>query len=58
MGDLEDTQYFDEDALPDVVPLDTGDFFSNDKGNESFTEGGDKLNNNSSPIVHVDNREY
>ena len=27
MGDLEDTQYFDEDALPDVVPLDTGEFF-------------------------------
>ena len=33
MEDLEDTHNFDYDALPDVVPLDTGEFFSNDEDN-------------------------
>ena len=30
---LEDNQYFDEDALPDVFPLGTGENYSNDEGN-------------------------
>ena len=33
MEDLEDTQDFDEYALPDVVPLDAGENSSNDEGN-------------------------
>ena len=30
---LEDTKYFDEEALTDVVPLDAGENASNDEGN-------------------------
>ena len=33
MEDLQDNQYFDEDALPDLPPLDYGENSSNDKGN-------------------------
>ena len=39
---LEDIQDFDEDTLSDVVPLDAGEYSSNDEGNEYFVEGGDK----------------
>ena len=39
---LEDAKYFDEDNLPDVIPIDAGENYSNDEGNESFAEGGDK----------------
>ena len=35
----EDTQYFNEDALPDVFPLDSGENNSNDEGNDPFAEG-------------------
>ena len=30
---LEDTQYFDEDVIPNSVHLDDGENFSNEKGN-------------------------
>ena len=36
---LEDNQYFVEGNLPGVVPLDTGEIYSNDEGNEYFSEG-------------------
>ena len=39
---LEDTQYFDKDALPDVIPLDSGENSSNEEVNESVAEGGYK----------------
>ena len=55
---LEDTQDFDEDALPDFVPLDSGENSYNDEINESVAEGGDRSNNNSSPPVHVETIEY
>ena len=45
MEDLENTQYFDKNALPDVVLLDSGENYYNDKGNEYFVEVGDKSNN-------------
>ena len=54
MEDLEDTPYFDEDALPGVVPLNYGENSYDDKGNESIVEGGFKPNINSSPSVHAD----
>ena len=55
---LEDTQDFDEDALPDVVSLDAGKKYYNDKCNEYVAEGLYKSNNDSSPPVHVDIPEY
>ena len=36
MEDIEDSQDFDEDALLDVVHIDSGENYSNDKNNESF----------------------
>ena len=42
MEDIEDTQMFDEDALPYVVSLNSGENDYNDEGNESVAEGGDK----------------
>ena len=39
---LEDTQYFDEDTLPNSVPLDAGENSSNDEGNEYVAVGGYK----------------
>ena len=58
MGDLEDTQYFDEDALPDVLPLDAGENYYGDKGNKYVVEGGGKSNNGPSPSVHVNIPKY
>ena len=54
MGDLEETQYFDEYALPDSTPPFFQEKFSDYEGNESVAEGGDKLNNDSSPTVYVE----
>ena len=54
MEDLEDTQYFDEYALPDVPPPNSGKTISDYDGNESFAEGVDKSNNDSSHTVNVD----
>ena len=54
MEDIEDTQYFDEYALPDVSPPNSGKKISDYEGNESVAEGGDKSNNDSSHTVHVD----
>ena len=51
---LEDTQYFDEYALPDVTPPDFEKKFSDYEGNESVAEGGDTPNNDSYHTVHVD----
>ena len=51
---LEDEKYFDEDALPDVVPFDAGENSYGDEGNEYILEGGDKSNNYSSPPLHVE----
>ena len=45
---------FDEDALPEFVPLDDGETSSGDKGNEYFSEVDDTSNTNSSPPVHID----
>ena len=42
MDYLEDAQMFYEDALPDVPPLDSGNNSSNDEGNESVAEGGER----------------
>ena len=53
MGDLEDTQYFDESTLPDVSRIDSGENSSNDKGNEQVVEGGEKTDDDSSPPVHI-----
>ena len=53
MEGIEDTQDFDEDALPNVSPLDSGENTSNDEGNEYVEEGGDKSNNDSYPPVHA-----
>ena len=58
MEDLEDTQYFYEDALPYIVPLDAGENASNDEGNEYVAEVGDNSNKNSFPPVNVDIPEY
>ena len=43
MEDLEDTQYFDEYALPDVAPFDSDEIYSNDEGNEYVAEGRGKI---------------
>ena len=51
---LEDEKYFDEDALPDVVPFDAGENSYDDEGNESILEGGYKSNNYSSPPLHLE----
>ena len=51
MGDLEDTQYFYEYSLPDFFPPDDGNSFS---VNESVSEEGDKSDNDSYHIVHVE----
>ena len=32
MEDIEDTQYFDEENVPDVAPLDAGENHPNDEG--------------------------
>ena len=53
MEDLEDTKYLDEEYIPDVVPLDTREDYSNDEGDESVLEGSGKSNNDSLPTVHV-----
>ena len=58
MEDLEDTQYFDEDTLPDVVLLDSGEKYYNEEVNWYVAEGGDNKNKNLSPPVHVDIPEY
>ena len=42
--DLEDTQIFYKDYLPDVVPLDDGENYSSDEGEKSVAEGGDRQN--------------
>ena len=42
MEDIEDTQYSDEYALPDVAPLDAGENYSNGEGNEYVAEVWDK----------------
>ena len=54
MEDLEYNQDFVEVSLPYFIPLDPGEIYSNDEGNESVVEGGDRSNNNSPPPVHVD----
>ena len=54
MENLEDTQEFDEYALPYAPPPDAGIFFSDYKGNESVAERRDKSNNYSSHTAHVD----
>ena len=54
MEDLEDAQYFYDYALPDVFSLGDGKTLSDYEGNEYVTEGGDKLNNDSSHIVNAD----
>ena len=51
---LEDTQYFDEYALPDVLSPDDGKHLSDYEGGESVAEGRYKPNNDSSHTVHVD----
>ena len=51
---LEDTRYFDEYGLPDVLPPDDGKHFSYYEGDESVVEGKYKSNNYSSHKVHVD----
>ena len=53
MEDIEYTQDFYEEYLPDVVLLDSGDNSSYEKVNESVAEVGDKSNNDSPPPVHV-----
>ena len=58
MEDLGDTQDFDEDAVPDVVPPNAGKNSPDDEGNEYIVEVGVKSNNNSSPTLHVDILEY
>ena len=49
---------FFQGDLPDVSPLDAGEFYFNGEGNESVEEGGDNSNNDSSTSVHVDIPEY
>ena len=39
---IEDNQVFDKDLLPDVVSLDDGEIYFDDKGNEYVLEGGEK----------------
>ena len=58
MEDLEYTQSFDEDYITGVLPLDTGKNSSDDEGNESVADGGDKSNNDSSSPVHFDIPSY
>ena len=54
MEDLEDTQYFNEYALPDIFTPDAGNFFSDYEVNESVAEGGGNSYDNSYHTVHVD----
>ena len=54
MEDLEDTQYFDEYALPNILPPDPGKKISGYEGNWYFAEGGGNSNNDSSHTVHVE----
>ena len=58
MEDLEDTHDFDQDTLPDVVPLDAVENYSNYEVNGYVAYGGGKENNNSSPTLHADIPEY
>ena len=53
MEDLKDTQDFDENSLPDVVPLDASENSSDDGGNWYVFHRGDKSNYDSSPPVYV-----
>ena len=54
MENIEDTQYFYEDNLPDVFLIDVGENTSNDKGNKYVAVEGDKSNKYSYPPVHVE----
>ena len=38
---MEDTRYFDKEALPNAALLDAGENYANDEGNKSIAEGGD-----------------
>ena len=58
MEDIEDTQYFDENALPVVAPLDSDKRYFIDEGNESVAERGEKSNSDLPPPVHVYITEY
>ena len=42
VGDLEDTQNFNEGALPDFPPLDADESYPGDEVNEYAAEGGKK----------------
>ena len=53
MEDMENSQYFDGYALPDVSPPNTGIFFSDCECNEFVAEGGDKSNNDLSHTLHL-----
>ena len=44
MENIEDTQFFDEYALPDIFTPDSGRHFYGYGGNESVVGGGDKSN--------------
>ena len=50
---LEYIQYFDEEDIPDVFPLDSGGNSSNNKVTESIAKVGGKSNKDSSHPVHV-----
>ena len=58
MEDLKETQYFDEDALPDVAPLDYGENYFNEEGNSYVVKVGGESNNYSSPPMHVGIKSY
>ena len=53
VDNLEYTQHFDEDALPDAVPFDDVENTSDNEGNKYIAEGVDNPNNDSSPPVYV-----
>ena len=53
MEDLEDTQYFDEYALPGVFPLDAGKNISDYEGNEYIAKVGDKSDDDSSHLYSM-----
>ena len=53
MKDLEHTQYFDGDALPNAAPLDAGENSSNDEGDEYVVGVGEAYNKNSTPTVRI-----
>ena len=54
MENIEGTQHFDEDALPNIIYIDNSENSSGDQVNKYIAEGDKKSNNDSTHSVHDD----